>query len=416
MGTLTVFAERCVHQVVTGASCDACVQVCPQSAWKINADGLLFDAASCDSCGLCVAHCPAEALALPQAMPLLRKSGAGTEVLIACERAASSAIVSAPAQPDCQSGSAGQIPERQTVGTARLGGMDDSRPRPQVGITPCLQALTPHWVLHWTGTQAGSRVRYASADCQQCARGRGPSWQARFGEVVELLQAAGRPVPQLQQIPFSTWQQAVSEQHAPDGGRRGLLRALLRPPTQAAITAKPVPMTSARTPLLQLLREQGAGRALWAVALDTARCTWCMACVQLCRAGALQFAADTPPAAPGPDQARSTSPVLRTAAGRFLLDMQSCTGCGVCLDACDRQALGKVAVPGHAQQAVTSIALLLAHCKQCGVCFHHLARRPVAASHCEGSAATQDQALLCPACRQGRARQFDRHVQAGEVA
>lgn len=419
MNTLIVIAARCVHQAVVAASCDACVRACPKSAWKINADGLSIDQAACDGCGLCVANCPSEALALPQAMPLLRNVQAGTEVLIACEHAAPTAWPTSPAQSgcqsDCQCGSAGQISHRQASSTARLGCMDDSQSLPTVGITACLQALTPFWILHWVGSRSGSRVRYASGDCQRCARGGGPSWQARFGEVAAVLQAAGRPAPQLQSIPFSAWQQLAAQEHAPDVGRRGLLRALLRPPTTVATKAQPVPMTSARTPLLQLLREQGADRALWAVTLDMARCNWCLACSQLCRSGALQFVADRPPV-PSLGQTRPRPRALRAAAGHFELDMQSCTGCGVCLDACDQQALSTVVAPDRKQQASNRIALQLAQCVQCGVGFHHLARRPDAASRSQGTAVTGSEAGLCPACRHGRVRQFDRHVQAGEVA
>lgn len=392
MNTLIVLAERCVHQRVAKADCDSCVRACPQSAWKTEASGLSFDSAVCDGCGLCVAACPCEALALPQGVPLLRTTPDGNELLIACERAAPGAVASAQERTACQSGSTGQISQGPDSATARLAGMHD--PTPPAGTIPCLQALTPHGVLRWAGDHAASRIRYASGDCQQCSRGRGPAWQQRYALATASLHAHGRPVPALQALSFQAWKQAVAPQAAPEMARRGLLRTLLRAPRTAEAAPPLAPMTSARASLLQLLRDLGAARALWAVNLNPDRCTWCMACVQLCARGALQFAAAT---------------------GRFTLDMQRCTGCGVCVSGCAQQALRNSAPPGPAHDAITHIALQRLRCTQCGVDFQRLPRGP---AHAGSSLrpATTGQSPLCPACKQGRPAQHDRWVQAGEGA
>ncbi len=407
MNELIIFAERCVHQAVTGASCDACARACPKSAWKLNHDGLTFDSEVCDSCGLCVAVCPGEALALPQVVPVQRKSQAGNDVLIACECADS---MKTPYS--CQSDNAGQTPRRQLPVTARFVPMDDSKLPARAGVTPCLQALTPHWVLKWAGSHAGSRVRYASGDCEHCLRGRGPSWQDRFAVVATGLHAVGRPVPQLQRITFQDWLHAVTPQPEPDAGRRGLFRAMLSPSRRADSSTPLQAMTSARAPLLQLLRDQGAGRALWAVVLDRERCTWCMACVQLCDSGALQFVSEAQPlTSHGKTQRKPIG--LRDSAGRFALDMQHCTGCGVCVDACDHGALRHIAAPGSDQQTKSHIGLDLSQCTQCGVGFHHLRRSPSTAP-IAGAVTTSDETMMCPACKQGRPKKHDRWVQNGE--
>ena len=52
---LTIHAERCAHQRVAAAHCDACVRSCPRNAWQLLDDGLAFDTDRCDACGLCVA-------------------------------------------------------------------------------------------------------------------------------------------------------------------------------------------------------------------------------------------------------------------------------------------------------------------------------------------------------------------------
>ena len=410
MNALIILAERCVHQAVANASCDVCVGACPRSAWKINADGLSFDNAACDSCGLCVAACPSEALALPQITPMLRNSHAGKDVLIACEYADSTE------RPlSRQSGIAEQTSLNQKPGVARVGRMEDSKLQVKAGITPCLHALTPHWVFHWAGQHAGSRVRYSSGDCQQCARGGGLSWPVRFAAVAEGLHASGHSVPLLQKITFQSWQQAVAQQAEPDNGRRGLFRAMLRPPSRAAALAPSPTMTSARTSLLKMLRDQGVGRALWAVALDQERCTWCMACVQLCNTSAIRFASDLQ-LSKGSDQKLRMPRGLREAAGRFTLDMQRCTGCGVCVDACDHAALRNVAVQVSNQPVTRHIELRHANCSQCKVGFHHVAITTTARSRTSGNSVTPDESMICPACRQGRPKQYDRWVQTEEGA
>ena len=69
---LAIQAERCVHAQVLHAGCQACVTACPRQAWRAHPDGLGFDAEACDDCGLCVAACPTDALALParEALPI----------------------------------------------------------------------------------------------------------------------------------------------------------------------------------------------------------------------------------------------------------------------------------------------------------------------------------------------------------
>ena len=68
---LTIHAQRCAHQRVASATCQACVAACPRQAWQLLDSGLAFDAALCDGCGLCVAACPHEALEVPSPTPIL---------------------------------------------------------------------------------------------------------------------------------------------------------------------------------------------------------------------------------------------------------------------------------------------------------------------------------------------------------
>ena len=41
---LRIDGERCVHARAAAASCQRCVQICPQAAWRLADDGLAFSA------------------------------------------------------------------------------------------------------------------------------------------------------------------------------------------------------------------------------------------------------------------------------------------------------------------------------------------------------------------------------------
>lgn len=71
---LQVHAERCVHQRSVHAQCTRCIDACASAALSDSADGLLFDAARCVACGLCVSACPTAVFTL-SAMRSCPKSG-----------------------------------------------------------------------------------------------------------------------------------------------------------------------------------------------------------------------------------------------------------------------------------------------------------------------------------------------------
>jgi pyruvate formate lyase activating enzyme len=54
---LGVFPDKCIH-------CNACLDVCPKGAIRLNEKACTVDRASCDGCGKCVSVCNAEALRL----------------------------------------------------------------------------------------------------------------------------------------------------------------------------------------------------------------------------------------------------------------------------------------------------------------------------------------------------------------
>ncbi len=360
---LTIRAERCAHQRVAAAHCDDCVRSCPRHAWQLHDEGLAFDADSCDACGLCVAACPHEALEIPAPMPIISDTRP-RELLIACEHAGIP-------QPD--------------------NGSHDS-----AGITACLHALTPGWIIQWTQRHQITQVRLASADCATCPRHPTESLQARWQPVAKRLAATGQPVPGLSPISARQWSVRATQTDQPDPRRRRFLGQLLQGPKhETRDRPQPstlAPLTSGRRQLVRTLTPPGPRRhtvaPLWQVQLDPGKCTWCMACVTLCPELVFTQGIDT-----------------ENIINHVQLHTGRCTGCGLCLDVCDVQALAIAGPEQTHPPRPQAFPLVRVICPVCRVNYHrHQPPSP--------STLTTPTGSPCPTCRRGRPVRQDRLVQA----
>jgi ferredoxin len=358
MGTLDIDAERCVHQQVAGARCQACVDHCPRAAWRLHAGGLGFDDAACDDCGLCVAACPTEALRLAAPAVRIATDADGRRTLmLACDRAG------VPAQGDA---------------------------------TPCLYALSPGWLLRQCQAQRASAIAVTAGDCAQCPRGgAGPAWRGQWQAL------AGRwAAPPVTALPADAWLARADAPALPNPGRRRWLARLAEPPRGNAAAAAPAtaPLSSARAWTVAHLRADGtpAQPPLWSVALDAARCTACLACTRLCPTGALAT--------------NATDHEDGEPAECLTLDMHRCTGCGLCEAVCDSGALSAPFTPpldaadaARNQPPVRHLPLRRLRCATCGHDFHRLAAAP-------------ESPPRCPACAAGRPQRHDRVIEPGAAA
>ena len=356
--TLTIHAERCAHQRVASATCRACITACARQAWQLLDEGLSFDAERCDGCGLCVAACPLEALAIPAPTPIVSTDG-DRLAWLACERA-------------------GIAPP-------------DGAPNP-AGFTPCLHTLTPDWVLRWQQRHRITQLRLTSGNCATCDRRPDITLQERRQPVAERLTRAGQPVPALVPTDARQWLARANRSDQPDPRRRRFLGRLLqgpgtptRDPTRASTMT---PLTSGRRHLVRTLATVMGDRTiapLWQPRLDPNRCTWCMACVKLCPEQALNLRAD-------PDGT----------VDQLTLHPARCTGCALCVDACDCQALSLAGPDQPHSQPQPVFELQRETCPVCRVTYHR--QRPA-----HGAASSEH--APCPTCRRGRPVRPDRVVQ-----
>lgn len=296
---VTVAREQCLHALHRSVRCDACVVACPRGAFSLNSTGPVLDPANCDGCGRCLPACREGAVKADGFDVELRRAPSGEWLAFAA---------------CAQSG----------VGNGSL---------------PCLHSLD------WSKLQAAHargvrRWLVANAPCGSCRLGpRGPddSLNARLDALAALSVSRGEGAVVVEGLSGEAWR-ARWRAASPEPSRRALLRRLL-----PSVGAAQVPPAGALT--------------LFAVAVEAARCSGCLACAAVCPHGAITVergAADEPRA--------------------LTLESGACTGCGLCVDACDDEALEVLHV---ARQPLDRLAFSPVACSGCRDVHHRPAASQV---------------------------------------
>lgn len=367
---LRIEAERCVHQMLADAPCRACVDICPQRAWSMAEDGLGFDEARCDQCGLCVAACPREALQQAAPLPLVHEQGRTRTLLLACERAPLPA------------------PDSATAIAA---------------VLACLHSIGADWMLNACQDYQAQQLHLCSADCRTCERGSaakqaGVEWQSRWQQLQSRLQQSrANALPQVRAIAPAQWQACQSDaQHLQNSGRRMFLRRIAHSPQALFTPSARIQHNSSgrRKAVAALLHAlppadppctaRQLPAPLWAIQLAPERCNACLGCARICPEGAIEL------------QDSST----QTAQNALTLAPHRCTGCTLCLALCDQAALqieSAPTPPPHLRQY--TFPLQKQHCQHCGSAFYQLTQH--SAQH----------EPTCIACQKGKPRLHNRLVQ-----
>ncbi len=314
MASPDLLGERCVHALSATASCQACVDVCPEGAWLLEDEALGLDTERCDGCGLCAATCPEGAIAHGQE-PAVWIGPEDATAFAACER----------------------------TGLTRGD-----------GVISCLHALHLRDVLQLY-RQGVRQIVVAPGDCNACSRGLAP-------RLDDLLQALNLALASHDLAPVAVrrcaapaWQDTIEQARqratGPKAARRGFLRwaggtAMEDGFRLAGLLAHEQADFIAAGELLPA-RQEG-GLLPFVPTIDAAECHACNACARLCPHAAIRLK-------------RGESDA------RYEIEAERCSGCGLCVDVCDVDA---VTVQRWRPQPPTPIQLERARCHVCGAPFH----------------------------------------------
>jgi ferredoxin len=248
-------AAHCVHSIIEAAACRACVDVCPQQAWRLDDEALGLVVAACDGCGLCVPTCPQQAIKFPIEFGYRRIANAHA-VLAACEKA---------------------------------------NVKPGAGTIGCLSAIGLNDLLaHY---QDGRQVwLLAHGDCATCPRGQAESVFHRVEQLNTALRQRGRPVIVLRIVSSASWDRLSAETDSDTlSTRRSFLRNLAHNPGALVSTTNTAAPEAKLTAPGECLPGGDDALLPWVVEFDAQCCIGCDACAKVCPQDAIHLN-DIPPA------------------------------------------------------------------------------------------------------------------------
>ncbi len=227
--------ECCVHTLAEVASCQACVEVCPEGAWLLDEESLRLDVEACHGCGLCVAACPEGALKLE--MPLLVGEVEGRKlVCMAC------------AQGNVEGG----------------------------GVIPCVHAVGTGELLRLY-RQGVREIAIAQGTCASCRLRRGEGLEARVEGCNRALASRGLPRFSMHVLDADTWRR-LRDRLQPEASltRRAFFKAVV---AQALVREEGWRPPGSWLP--------GDGIYPFLPVFDAALCEGCDACTRTCPHGAI---------------------------------------------------------------------------------------------------------------------------------
>jgi len=309
-----MLSERCVHSLIGGASCRACIDACPRQAWVMDDEALGLAIDLCDGCGLCAPVCPEQAISVKKT-PFLKLWKKSESAFFACE----------------------------------ISGVES-----KLGVLPCLHSIGYRDILELY--QLGVRtVALSAGNCQECVRGNGVQLSRRIETLNRVLGTTDSPPVIARSLTSDDWRELQQELPDIESGPRLSRRVFF----SSLITVN----ENADSKVSELLGRQHTGFKLlgdllpdrsesapWpsVPSIDGALCTGCDTCVKLCPHSAILVTE------------LEGQPCYRLEPGR-------CSGCRICVDVCEHAA---VSVGNWVVQREPVVPLVELNCVVCGVRFH----------------------------------------------
>ncbi|HEC05229.1 MAG TPA: 4Fe-4S dicluster domain-containing protein [Thiolapillus brandeum] len=314
--------DHCVHGRIRNASCQSCVDACPQDAWILGEDALGLDEDACDGCGLCIPACPTGAL-YDHFPYVIRLVGGQAVALFGCERS----------------------------------GAQDTE-----AALPCVHSLGVRQLL-LLYTSGVSHLLLTRDDCGSCPDCPGETLEQRVERLNLLLGERHRPLLKLSNRPVRVWKAVLNKEALITRGTRLNRRAFLSGVSSSQILQEqlvsmdPLNRPESRTIAPGMLLDSKSRHAHlpWVPHIEAAACSGCDACIQLCPTEALRHETQHE------DSSRDGS------SSCYRMDAPRCTGCGICVDVCSEQAI-RLEAWGTWEE--NPLPLGDAVCHRCGNSYH----------------------------------------------
>ena len=274
----SISGSKCVQASPIEASCQACVDSCPDQAIILDDEMLGLDESACSGCGICQAACVQNAITLSEAPTVI-----GQQVLLVCEKT------------------------KPSYGKLRVACVH------QIGIEQLAKFCN-------LGVR---KIIMAKGDCSDCKK---PDLllEEHLSQFNALAKSRDLPLIELvsaPEIPDSKWKKFVDEQVIDAGKRQLFMRVAdrLRDDEDACFDQN----KQLSLALFQAEKADNEEALFYMVpSIDQNKCEGCDACVKICPQETLMFVND----GAGPSY--------------YKIRPQNCTGCGLCVDICPAGAIG----------------------------------------------------------------------------